>query len=595
MPATVKPFLLRGFKGRNGGPPENIKDQEFQTLDNWFVKDGILYPREGTTRVSGLAYSTKLTGIFFFSPSYDDYQVIVGGTNAICILDGSQITALPSTSSTTIATSTRLWQGKQYKDTLYLVRPDLGVLFRCDGTQVNDAGIAAPSVAPSGTEGAAGALAAGDYVFVYTYYNSVTGAESDPSPASTVLTIAASKKINYTAIATSANAQVNARKIYRSLVGQAGEWFHVVTILDNVTTTYTGDNVVLDDMGLPAEQTNAIPPTGITGMEIHQERLWLTDGRYLYFSELGLPESFNGTSILNINADDGYTITGLVSFGEILLVMKQNAVYFISGSDEQSFSKRVLHDKNGCVSSLSTAVAENLCFWYGGDNFYMTDGSKVVAIGTTEVRDIVEDIDPTYYTRIQGMTYPKEGWYMAGIPNASGAITQWIAYNYRSGDWHTMSWHASLGAPTFLTSLPDEESAPVMYAGHEIANGHIYQFDLGADDAGYAITYSLRTKNYGFDREDMMKFLKDLQILLSTTSVATDVTVTLYKDDTVAAQMTDSFNTYANQMWKRVPLSNNGAPGNFLSVAVSYSGESNFQVMGIGFKVVDLGRQAPVL
>lgn len=594
MPATVQPYLLRKFKGRNGGPPENIEDTQFQELQNWFIKDEAIRRRFGTSRLSGIAYAGKLTGCAAYLPNGENYQLMVGLEDGIGWLDGNEVVSLPTTTDA-IAAADDLWIMKQYKNTMYCLRADIGEIYRTDGEQVNEAGIAAPTVAAAATEGAAGALAAGDYEFVYTHYNSVSGAESDPSPSASV-TIAASKKINYTAIAVSSNPQVDARKVYRSLVNQTGEWFHVFTILDNETTTYTGDNVELADMGLPAETVNGQPPLNSKTFEIHQERMWTTNGLLLYFSEIGLPESFAGTSSLNVKSDDGYLIKSIVSFGDILLVLKQSGIYYLSGSDEQSFSVRILHANHGCVAGHSAAVAEGFAFWFGGDNFYLTDGNRVNALGTTEVRDLIKDISSADYGLMQAEIYPEDGWYTCGIPE-NGTITKWVCYNYRTGDWHINTWGAGAGTPQWIRKVPDSNGKPVLYGVLPINEGDLFRvFDPdAADDFGTDIECTLTTKNYGFSKEDSMKFMKDIQILVSSTSVAEDLTVTLFRDDDTSSEGTSTKTTFSGKMWKRIPLANPGYPGTFLALKLDYTGDTDFSIQGLGFKIVDLGRQAPVL
>ena len=597
MPATVQPYVLRGLKGRSGTNPENLDDKEFQVLQNFYAKDGVHQRRKGVSRVSGLPYSGKLTGASVYLPSGTNYKLILAAEDAICSLQSSEVKALATTTAA-ITSSTKLWFMQQYKNAMYLLRDDIGSMYRCDGSSVNDTGIAAPTVAPTLAQGAAGNLAAGDYEAVFTYYNTETGAESNPSPVSSAVTLAADKTIDWSAVSVSSNPQVNARKLYRSLKDQQGEYFHVLTILDNSTTSTSGENILLEDMGLPVEVSNGIPPSGMKMLAVHQERMWLSDGSLVYFSEFGLPESFKSSSSLNVQSDDGYSIQGLVSFGEILLILKQNGIYFLSGSDEQSFSIRTLHDRHGCVSPHSVAVAENFAFWFGGDNFYLSDGNKVAAIGSLEVQDIVEQISSADYGLIKGTVFPEEGWYLVGIPS-SGVITSWLGYNYRTGDWHTMTFDAGMGTPTFMQLVPDEYGKPVIYAPFSASaqEGHIFRFmDPDAeDDFGYDIACILHSKNYGFGKEDSMKFMKDVEFLMSTTFAAENVTFTLYSDDTVAAFSTQTINTYGKKMWKRVPLANNGAPGNFLSLKIEYSGNSDFSIMGLGFKIVDLNRQVPIL
>lgn len=595
MPSTVQPYVLRGLKGRNGSAPENINDKEFQTLQNWYSRDGALRRRYGTSRVSGINYSTTLTGCSVYLPLGKNYKVMLGAENAICKLESSAIVALSVTTSA-IPTSTNLWFMQQYKSSMYLLRKDIGLMYRSDGSSVNNSGIAAPTAAPTIAVGASADLAAGDYEAVYTYFNSITGAESNPSPASSQLTVSANDSIDWSAVTISTSPQVNARKLYRSLIGQQGEYFHVRTVGDNTTTTSSAESALLADMGLPVETTNGAPPSSLTMMAIHQERMWLSDGQVIYFSELGLPESFKSSSDLSVQSDDGYNIMGLTSFGQILLVLKQKGIYFVSGSDESSFSVRVLHDTHGCVSPHSVAVAENFAFWFGGDNFYLSDGSKVAAIGNTEVIDIIQNISSDDYDLIQGTTYPKDGLYMVGIP-VSGVITSWLAYNYRTGDWHTMTFDAAVGTPTFIELVPDANGEPVLYGPFSAAahSGQIFRFmdPTEGDDFGSVIECIFHSKNYGFQTEDSMKFMKEIQFLMSTTGAAEDITVELWRDDESAREKTISVNTFGKKLWKRIPIANNDVPGNFLSLRCVYSGDADFTILGLGFKIVDLGRQVP--
>lgn len=595
MPAKVQPYILRKLLGRNGSTKENIKDGEFQALQNWYAKNGVLKRRLGISAVSTLANPVALTGgAAVFLPGGTGYKIIVGKTNGLARLTNVEMESIPTALSIPTETSA-IWQLKQYKSSMYALREDIEALYRTDGDILAATGIAAPTAALTAVEGAAGALAAGAYEIVYTYHNTATGAESNPSPIATV-TIAASKKINYSAIGVSSNGQVNARKIYRSLVGQKGEWFHVLTILDNATTAYTGDNVELADMGLPAENVNGLPPSG-KFFEIHQERLWMTDEILLYFSEVGLPESFAGTSSLNVRSDDGYLIKGLKSFGEVLLVFKQNATYYLAGSDEQSFALRTLHDRSGCVAPHSIAVAEGFCFWFGGDNFYLTDGNRVNAIGNPEISDLIANISSNDYDIMQADVYGKEGWYICGIPS-NGSIASWVAYNYRTGEFHTMTFAAAVGTPQWITTIPSTAGEPRLYCNLSAAaqRGQLRRiFDPAAsDDLGNNIACSLLTKNYGFEKEDSMKFLKDLQVLVSTTGVAEDVSFTLYRDDDASSEATQSITTYGGKVWKRVPLSNNGTPGVFMAVGIDYTGDADFDISGLAFKIVDLDRQVPL-
>jgi hypothetical protein len=598
-PPVVKPYLIRGFQGLNTGlVAQNIKDGQFQELENWYPYQGILYRRKGLTKISGLALGEALTSLYAYKVSAGTWTLIAGTPTRLAKLDEDEMVYISHVDATTYTSDNRPWVFKQYKDVVYAARQNAGTLQRTDGLSVGDAGIAAPTAAPTLADGAAGDIEAGDYYGVYTYYNTVTYAESNYSPVSAKLAAAGSKKINWTGLVESTNAQANAYRLYRTQKGQTGEYFLVATVTSSGVTSYTGDNVLTEDMGAAATTKNGLPPGGCIALEVFQERLWTTDGTDLWFSEIGLPESYGSANYISVAPDDGHKIVGLKAFSERLLIGKTNAVYYLTGTDRLSFELRTLTDRHGVYSQASMAVTEGLCFWFGGDNFYMTDGNKVTSIGSVEMSTYIEGIQSAYFDRIVGAALPSKGWYVAGIPYGAGAteINVLLVYAYKTGDWTAFTYDSSIGCPQFLGDFYSTNGEHIIYAPTDAVTGHVYQFESNDnDDAGYDIACVARTKSFGFDEDDTMKFMKEIQILVSTTGEAEDVTATLYRDDESSAEDTFSLNTYGGKLWKRVNVANNGDLGNFMDLKIEYSGNADFKLAGLGFKIVDTRRQTPVI
>jgi hypothetical protein len=598
--AKVKPFLIRGFKGVNTGlVPQNINDAEFQKLENWYPYQGVLYRRGGLDRVSGTAYGSALHGLFAYKvgTGTGSWVLVAGSTTEIAKLSGAEMVTIDRETGVVFTTSTRPWSMKQYKDVLYLARPNAGTLRRTQGDSVGTAGITAPSSAATLAEGAAGALSAGDYIGVYTYYNTASGAESNYSPVSNTLTLAADKKINWTGVTASSNGQCNARRLYRTLVGQQGEYFYVDQIGDNVTTTYTGDNVLEEDMGLAAGTKNGTPPGTCLHLEIFQERAWVTDGTDVYYSELGLPESYGVYNYIPVSPDDGHQVSGIKAFNERLLIGKTNAVYYLTGTDEMSFELRTLTDRHGVAAHHSMKTSEGLCFWFGGDNFYMTDGNSVRSIGDVQARTLVEGIPAENYDLVVGGVDARKGLVYFGIPYGTGIdyINRILAYSYQNGNWAVYTYDSNIGAPQYFGDFTDSNGKAILYCPTYAGTGHVYQFDEGSDDYGYDIACALRTKSYGFGEEDTLKFMKEIQLMISTTGEAEDVVANLYVDDESSATDTFTLNTYGGYLWKRINLANNGNLGNYMDLELTYSGNADFKIAGLGFKLVDTGRNVPVL
>jgi hypothetical protein len=452
-----------------------------------------------------------------------------------------------------------------------------------------------PSTAPTIAQGAAGDLEAGNYYGVYTFYNSTTRQESDYSPVSTVLALAADKKINWSTMDVSTQAQVDSRRLYRTWVGQEGQYFHVATLSNNIDSTYSGENTIQDDMGAAASTKNGVPPTNPTTMEIFQERMWISDGLDLYFSEIGLMESFGSRNFLYVKPDDGHRIIGLKAFSERLLIGKRNALHYLTGTDQVSFQLRTLSDRHGVASHHSMVVSEGSCFWYGGDNFYATDGNVVSAIGDVDIRAYVDGISQAYAGYVQGAVNEKLGFAYWIIPYNSATPNLVLAYNYKSGDWSVFDYNATIGTPQVFGDYYDENDAHVIYTTLGSVTGVVYEFiSSAADDDGTAIACVARGKSHGYESDDTLKFMHNVQVMLSTSQQAEDLTLTLYKDDIAASQDTFSLNTYGGYLWKRASLANNGELGTFLDLKLEYTGDADIELAGLGFEIVDTGRRMVV-
>jgi hypothetical protein len=595
-----KRFFLEQFtKGLNQGASiTDIEDLEFSELENWYPYAGRLKRRGGTKRVSASAtpYTEALTNAFAYKKSTGSWTLLVGGLTSIGKLVNDELEVLTAATSgdNTFTSSTIPWNFIQYKDIVYATREFASNLVRIDGDVVGVAGIAAPLSAPTIADGGAGNLVAGDYIAVVTFYNTETGAESNPSDNSSTLTLGASKQIAWTNIPVSTNAQVNARRLYRTMVDQEGEYYFVGQINDNTTTTYT-DNIVQSSLGVQVSNENGQPPTSLTVAEIFQERLWATDGTNLYFSGFALPESFYVFDYLQVTPDDGHEIVGLLNFGDRLIVGKTNATYYVTGYDASTFQLTTLSDRHGVYAHHSMRASEGFAFWFGGDNFYQTDGNVVRAIGDIHVRDAIDSIDTSKYSEILSIIDEKFSRYMTILPQTGGGRII-LVFNYRNGTWTTFTFDAAVGAPTFIADFFDTYSSPIMMCnlGTTANQKSVFQFDEDSTntDDGTAITCLATTKYWGTDKAESLKFMKEIGIQADV--VAADLKITLLGDEETIKGGPINLYMSPGRKWKRVPLANNGNLATELALKFEYSGASPIDLLGLRMIMVDTGRQVNV-
>ena len=585
MGVQVQKFLIRQLGGMNQGTdPTSIGDNEFENLENVYPYMGRLVRRSGVTKLTtSSAWDENINAMFAYTTSVGTWKLLVGGQTKVGYLSAGTIANIASAGDDLTSDTGRM-RWAQYKDTAYFAREANGSLFRTDGLTSAVAGISAPLTAPVLAQGVAGDLAAGDYIGVVAFLNSATGAFSNPSDPSNTLSLGASREIDWSGIAVSVNPQVDSRVCYRTLADQSGEYYEVTTLADNFTTTLSED-VLQNDLGDAASFDNGVPPSSIVHMTVWNERLWTTDESFVYFSEFGLPECYSEFSVIAVRPDDGHTINGLLAFGDGLIVGKTNATYIILGTDESDFALQSLSDRFGVASHDSMKVAEGLAFWFGGENFYMSDGNNVKAIGDSQVRTLIDGIDSQYYHLINSAIVDKLGWYVAGIPaNESATINTYLVYNYRTDEWTTFSYNA--GTPIYLADFFDSAGQAVVYS--TTGDGHLYLWNSGNTDDGTAIAVDILTKRYGIDRDDMLKIMRD--VALHTNKIAADVTVDIYADGDSKSSV--DFNLYSDNPWKGAAISNVGEPGVYLQLRIQTSATPGLELKGFQMKIIDLNRRS---
>lgn len=438
-------LVIADFSGgiNTGQPPSGLQPNESISTRNYRIYGKKLVRRGGMRRVNTYANryalaSEVLTGFFSYRPTAGAMS-IVGTSSRLAFFNGT-FTAITVGGVTSIGAGSLPWIFFQYKDILYAFRTGSGGFFRSKGITYDTAGVAAPASAPTLADGVAGVIPAANFYGVYTYYNTATGVESNPSPVSLVLAHGATLKINWTGITASPNSQVDARRLYRSLPNQQGAYYRVdptviAEIQNNSTTFYTGDNQLVQGLGDPASFNNGLPPSNMAYGDVWRDRLWCTDGIDLFVSEVGMLEAFadsDSGGVIRVLPDDGHKIRGICAWGDRVVVGKTGAVYYITGTDPDNFSRQTLSDRHGVASHYSMKVAEGSIFWLGPDDVYRSDGGKAYGIGNPKIKqqlDALRDNDPTLISAVTAGVLPELHQYRLALPDGM------MVYDYQTGAW----------------------------------------------------------------------------------------------------------------------------------------------------------------
>ena len=328
--------------------------------------------------------------------------------------------------------------------TTYVYYTD-GTALGCDnGTTTKTWGIDPPGGVPNVSVGTAtGNLGAGDYRYVYTFYDGSTGTESDPSPACAAITVAANGSVNVTNLEVSVSSRVTARKLYRT-IADGGTYFLVATITDNVSSEFTDTNT---DANLTLELTDdqGLPPSGDIVLAFKNKLLISGDPNYpnrVYFCLTDLPENYPSTFYVLVGTTDD-AVQNMVEFAGLVYFVLTAGVYALGGTDENTFTTENTRAHIGTCARWSVAVGPDGVYYLAYDGVYRFDGVKSMRISETIGKSfgktptsLCEVVDYDHITNARAAFL--NGVYCLLVPfkNTTGTTTnRLLMYDVLGGTW----------------------------------------------------------------------------------------------------------------------------------------------------------------
>lgn len=375
-------------------------------------------------------------------------------------------------------------------------------------------GIVAPPAAPTFNANINGTMVAGAYFYRFTYQNSTTTHESNPSPASLAMNAAADPndgiKINIPADG-AADAQVDTVVVYRTLIGAPSnsEYFRVGTVAYNggaTTFSDTTPDVSITDIQL--EFDHDIPP---------KFNICDNDGSYVYYagdpnfpsrlwrSKLNDPESVPVTGGTDIAPDDGDIITAVkVTLEGVIVVFKRYSKYRVADFGGTVIQVNKINDR-GTFTNESVAKTPAGLIYLNEDNYWLFNGYVDIPIGD-ELRSDITSVYAGLNVPQCVMGYDKiTKSFRAGI-TLVGSVTNNAEYAY---DNHYKVWSKHTKAYSALGKV-SINLVPVLHAG--TYDGYIIRVEdpAVADDLGNDINAFVKTAWHDHEEPNRMKRYKDL-------------------------------------------------------------------------------------
>lgn len=240
---------------------------------------------------------------------------------------------------------------------------------RVQGSEVHEWGLEAPENAPFLSVGSATGLT-GDYNCKYTYVRKVDGvvvAESNPSPAGTVVTLA-DQKLNV-AVTAPDDEQVTHIRLYRTSAG--GEVYNYDQEVEVGTTSFVSTQAdgALGDL---IETDHDRPPAGtfVIGPAYDGTCFIIKDNR-LYYCKPKQPEYWPSDYYIEVSSIQLPGKTAVFYNGQ-LYYLTVNDIYYIQGSGNGTFFPLPMRAKTGAQSTRGAcAVAGRGIYHVGHDGIYL--------------------------------------------------------------------------------------------------------------------------------------------------------------------------------------------------------------------------------
>lgn len=253
----------------------------YDILNMYYDSRGGRKTRRGYTKLCNIGEASQINTIYdYVKANGTQVTLVAAGTKIFQRTGAGAITTIKSGLTNNVP-----WQMTTYMDRVYMANgTDAYICY--DGTSCFNVGISPPANAPVVADRAGGSLAAGEYHYYYTFYNSAEGWESNPhgleaaAPSDTVAGAPGNATIRITLEAKAdANDKVDYYRIYRTAVGVA-TGLHMIAQLDYATYEPVAGTGFYDDTGdadgtLDLEYDNDKPVAGGKRFVNFLDRLYL--------------------------------------------------------------------------------------------------------------------------------------------------------------------------------------------------------------------------------------------------------------------------------------------------------------------------------
>ena len=360
-------------------------------------------------------------------------------------------------------------------------------------------GIVTPVTPVAIGSSAAGTLAVGSYSWRYTYYNSVTGAESGPSPTVTHTVTGAGDDEFTFIIVPAVDAQVTNMRVYRLEEGVTDTWYYLSDASAS-GTFFSDDGSMTPDVTVAGRVPLSERIVVGNAAAIYKGRMWVVVNATgeVEFSEYDLPEQSLGV-VSRLRITDGEPLVRLLPALNGLLAFSHTGLWIINGDDPDSFTVTKLLEV-GCRAPHSVVQVNEDVYWANewGAHKLGPGGYRVITdpVRTGWTSFLKPEIMGVAYDRVRNLLLFHQ-------EDSNGSRT--MVYDLRTGQspgneqdiwWR---WHGSDDAIKGVAGVELSRDRPLVLALRKTTDlVRLSDSYGGTDFASTAIAWSMETGDLDF-------------------------------------------------------------------------------------------------
>lgn len=211
---------------------------------------------------------------------------------------------------------------------------------------------------------------------------------------------------------------------------------------------------------------------------------------------------------IDVNPDDGGTITGFSEASTFLLVFKDTGMYRMDVVNKTVDPDNIFNV--GAVNQECIVLCQGVVYFFSGKDIRRTNGGYPEQISRTGVQDIIDTMTPSQWQNVGGGTDGLNVWWSLGnIVLNQGQDEQRtindcvIKFSTRDQTWSVHSYSANY---TFFAQYTDN-NGPLLRAAND--GGGVATIDLGTTDDGNPIYFFLDTQELEFGNRATLKEISD--------------------------------------------------------------------------------------